>query len=1077
MGRNCMSPAQKLLLMSKMTLVLLLGFLQVSAAGYSQKKISVDFHNASTRKVFHHLTNSTSYVFYFNNNDFENSPRVNLAVKDATVPQILDSLKSRLGIHYKVLSDHLVVITRGDNKIFFQEVTGTVTDNAGTPLVGVTIQVKGTNTGTVTNAHGQFSLDAPEGATLVVSYIGYETREIQLNGRNELNIVLDASAKSLNEVVVVGYGTQKRKEITSAITKIDAEDFNKGGVTDPMQLIQGKVAGLTINNTQGSNPNAKTYIQLRSVTSLSGTNSPLIVIDGIPGGNLDLLQQDDIASITVLKDGSAAAIYGTRANGGVILVTTKKGQAGEPKFQYSTYFQHEVVDKRPNNLNASEFRDLIDKGLIDESLDMGATTDLYDTLINHNNLSQYHYFSATGGSEKTNYRASVYYNDAEGIAKANGRSEFGGRVNVNQTGLQDRLNLQLNLASNINSANLLGGGTGDFEQAVQRNPTAPIRDENGEFVETFAYNNYNPISRLANRIDKRQQQTFSGSARLTFDITDDLTASAFGSYQRNNYNDRQYRSMEDWEQREGAQYQGMGYAYKLNHLNWAKTFESTIDYSTVFGQDHSFSAMVGYSYQYQTVEEFWVNNNGFTTDAFKDWNLGAGSAIQNVDLPRPGMDSYKEDNTLIAFFGRLNYAYKGKYFAQFILRHEGSSRFGVNHKWGSFPAASLGWAISEEDFMQDVGWIDNLKLRAGFGVTGNQGIDNYQSIVTLSTGGVYPQNGVYYQTYGPARNPNPDLKWERKEEWNIGLDFAALSNRLTGSINVYQRNTVDLLYNYVAQLPPYTRDSIFMNVGSVESKGLELQVSYAAVQTDNFSWTTSFVASTHNNVLDKLSNEFFKANYLTFAGLPSPGNLGPAIRIEEGSDIGDFYGKRFAGFTDEGKWLFYKADGSKATADQMSIEDETVIGNGIPKYNAAWSNRLRYKNFDLTIFFRGKFGFDLLNLKQLYFGNKKWLPNNVLKSAITTHKELNDDPQYSDYYLEDGSFVKLDNVTLGYNFPIRSSYVRNLRLYVTGRHLATFTGYSGLDPEQQDVGFVTGIDSRGFYPRTMSFTVGLNVGF
>src|SRR5690606_2641162 len=357
------------------------------------------------------------------------------------------------------------------------------------------------------------------------------------------------------------------------------------------------------------------------------------------------------------------------------------------------------------------------------------------------------------------------------------------------------------------------------------------------------------------------------------------------------------------------------------------------------------------------------------------------------------------------------------------------------------------------------------------------GIPNYQSLITLSNGGVYPQNGVYYQTYGAARNANPDLKWEEKHEINLGLDFGFLQNRLSGSIDVYQRNTKDLLYSYTAQQPAFVRNSIFTNVGELENKGVEVLISAIPVSSENFTWNVNFTGSYQENKLVRLSNENFKSNWLQFGGLPSPGNLGDAIRLEEGGSVGNFYGKRFAGFTDEGKWLFYKADGSTASASEMNENDLSIIGNGVPKYQASLGNQFKYKNFDLSIFFRGKFGYDILNTKDLYFGNKKWLPNNLLKSAVTTHNQLNDDPQYSDYYLEKGDFVKLDNITFGYNVPLESKYLQSMRVYVTGKNLATFTGYSGIDPELQDTGFTTGIDGRDFYPRTKTWTLGFNFRF
>ena len=959
-------------------------------------------------------------------------------------------------------------------------VKGKVTDEADqSGLPGVTVKVKNSSTATQTDVNGEYSIQiASENDILVYSFVGSETREVRVGNQSTIDVALKNSDSALDEVVVVGYGTLKRREVTSAVTTVKAKDFNPGGVRSPLDLIQGKVAGLNINRPQGNNPNSGAAIQLRGITSINGTLSPLIVIDGIPGGNLDLLQQDDIESFDVLKDGSAAAIYGTRANAGVIIITTKKGKEGTARFDYSTYAQREVVDRKPEYLNASEFRKLISDGVVNSSQDFGASTDLYDELINKSNLSQYHNLAASGGNANTNYRASIYFNEAQGIAKQNGKEQFGGRVNVNQKGFNERLTFNANLAVNFNKANLLGGGDGDFEQAVQRNPTAPLVNPDGSFVETQAYNNYNPLSRLANRISERDQQTLSADAKLDYKIIEGLHINTFVSYVRNTFNDRYYRSTKDWDQRLNSGYRGMAYASKSNFMEYTKTLESMLNYSKSFNENHSISALAGYSYQYYTYEDFFVNNNGFTTDGFLDWNLGAGGAIQNTALPRPGLGSGKQDNTLIAFFGRINYTFANKYFAQAVIRREGSSRFGANNKWGNFPAASVGWDLSQEEFIQNVSAINSLKIRLGYGVTGNQGIPNYQSIVTLGTGGVYPQNGVYYQTYGPGRNPNPNLRWEEKSEINLGVDFGLFANKITGSLDFYNRTTKDLLHNYNAQQPAFVTGSIFTNVGSIRSQGIELQLSAKAISKGDFAWNIDFTGNINSNKLTQLSNEVFKANFLEFYGLPSPGNLGNAIRLEEGGAIGNFFGKRFAGFDDDGKWLFYKADGSTARASGINNDDLTVIGNGVPKLHMAINNSFSYKNFDLSVFFRGMFMYDILNTKELYFGNKKWLPNNLLKSSITTHAQLNDDPQYSDYYIEKGDFVKLDNLTLGYTMPIKTNkYVRNARIYLTGRNLMTITSYSGIDPELQSTGFNTGVDGRGFYPRTKSFTVGLNVGF
>jgi TonB-linked SusC/RagA family outer membrane protein len=951
-------------------------------------------------------------------------------------------------------------------------VTGRVTDNNNSALAGTLVSEKGKSGGTAADGQGRFSISVSKAATtLLVSQVGFNSREVSIAGRDTITIVLTPSVKSLEEVVVVGYGTQRRKEITSAVASVKAEDFNQGGSRSPMDLVQGKVAGLSITRTSGNNPNAGPSVQLRGVSSMRGTTTPLIVIDGIPGGNLDLLQQDDIASFDVLKDGSAAAIYGTRGNAGVILITTKKGRAGDPRYEYSTYMQREVVDKKPDFLTAEEYIQVAP-----QSSNLGGNTDIYDMLIDRNNISQYHNIAASGGSANSNYRASIYYNDAKGIAIKNTRKQYGGRLNVNQRGLNDMLQMQFNIAANLNKADLLGGSGGDFEQSVQRNPTAPVFMPNGKYWETEGFNNYNPIARLMQELSERDQQTVSGDVRFTLEPVKDLKLSAFGAIVRDSWNDRAYRLRDSRSSRQT--YQGTGFASKSNNLNLSRIFESTIDYTTKIKTDHTVNAIAGYSYQYSSGESFSINNSGFATDAFQDYNLGAGSAITNTSLPRPGLGSGKEDNTLIAFFGRLSYNYKQKYLLQAIYRREGSSRFGANNKWGNFPAVSAGWVLSRESFMEGANFVNNLKIRVGYGVTGNQDIPNYRSMILMGTGGFYLQDGVWLQTYGPSSNPNPDLRWEKKKELNIGLDFSLFNNRLNGSLDVYDRKTEDLLEDYSVQQPPFISSTLFTNVGTISNKGVELYINAIPISNRDFTWNIDFTSSVQKNKLLSFSNELYKLTFKEYGGLPSPGNLGNAIRTVEGGPLGNFYGKRFAGFTDDGKWLFYKADGSTGTASQITNEDLTVIGNGVPKYLASLTNNFKYKNFDLTIFFRGKFQFDILNTQQLYFGNRKWLPNNVLSTAITgKNAVINDDPQYSDYYLEKGDFVKLDNVTLGYTIRLKTKYINNFRVYVAARNIVTMTGYSGLDPELQDNGLTTGIDNRGFYPRTKSFAAGLNISF
>ncbi|MBE9584166.1 SusC/RagA family TonB-linked outer membrane protein [Mucilaginibacter sp. JRF] len=957
-----------------------------------------------------------------------------------------------------------------------KQITGTVVDKQKLPLPGATIKIKGTTTAVASDMNGKFKITVPgDNAVLTVTSIGFTSKDVAVGTQTDINVTLLEESRGLNTVVVVGYGSQKKGEITSATGHADTSDFRQSGARNPMDLIQGKIAGLQISRS-GSNPNTGTSIQLRGVTTLTGSASPLVVIDGIPGGNLDLLQQDDIASIDVLKDGSGAAIYGTTANAGVILVTTKKGKEGPAQFTYSNYFRKEYLARIPDFMTAAQFRERLASGQI-TGTDYGNSSDFFDQLVNHGNLSQNHNFAMTGGTSKTNYRASVNYRDLQGFAKENGRKEYTVRLSVNQKGLDDKLNVAVNLAGNFAKINLLGGD--GWEDQLIRNPTLSNYNEDGTFY--FENTSTNQFARLQQETNKRQQSTISADGKAEYEFIPGLKGSIFGSVQRNSYIDGLYRSIYGEFSRENDIYQGGGYAERSTQLSQNYAFEPTIQFNKIIADDHSINAVLGYSYRYNVYEGFSAANYGFLNDRFMENNLGAGNQLQSG---KATMSSFKNDDKLIAFLGRVNYAYKDKYLLQVSLRREGSSRFGANHKWGYFPAASAGWTISEEDFMKDVNFVNNLKLRVGYGITGNSGFNNYASLVTLGTGGIYLYpDGQYRETYGPDRNPNPNLRYEKKKELNIGADFTLFNNRITGALDLFQRKTVDLLDSYVTPQPPYVRDNIYANVGTISAKGIELAVSFAAIKYKDFAWNMDVAASTTKNTLDSYSDDIFKVDMRSFGGIGGAGDLGNAIRTYEGGPLGQFWGKRFAGFTDDGKWLFYNRNGEKisnAEINNSPYRDQTdlaPIGNAIPKYYASWTNNFRYKNFDLRVFMRGKFDFDILNTTALSYGNKV-SGGNLLNDAFTKYAQINDTYMYSDYYLENGSFLKIDEVTFGYNFKLKTKKVRSLRAYVTGQNLVTFTSYSGNDPDfVPDTGLGPGIDGRGPYPSTRSFLLGVSLGF
>lgn len=962
-------------------------------------------------------------------------------------------------------------------------ITGTVVDETNQPVPGVGIVNSKSGKGTVTDANGKFSIEANAADVLRISSVGYRTQNVTIGVQKSLSIKLAVSADTkLDDVVVVGYGTRSQRELTSAVTKVDTSEFRQSGARNALDLLQGKVAGLQISRNS-SNPNSGVAIQLRGVTSISGTSTPLIVIDGIPGGNLDLLQQDDIESFSVLKDGSAAAIYGTRANAGVILVTTKKGRKGPSQFNYNAYLRHETLYERPDFMSATQFREKLANGQY-TAQDYGGDYNYFNDIINKDNLTNYQNLSVSGGGDKSSYRGSFTYNKLDGFAKENSREQYQFRMSLTQKGFKDKVTALFNVASNINNANLLGGG--GWENVLTKNPTESYLNPDGSYL--FTRNITNEVARLAQETSRRNQQTYSVDGKIDIDILKDLKASAFVAYQRNQFIDNQYRQLGSQNSVENGDAPRGGYAYKGTELNQNFNFEPTIEYSKTIKDKHRLTGMIGYSYRYEVNESFSANNRGYTNDIFEENNLGSVPVAVN----RIGIASNKNDNTLIALFGRVHYTFDGKVNFEAVLRREGSSRFGANNKWASFPAVSASWEITREKFMENIKWLNFLKIRAGYGETGNSGFANYASLVTLSPGNLYPFPGnLWLQTYGPSRNPNPDLRWERKREYNLGLDFTMFDNRLSGSIDVFKRDIVDLLYTYTSPQPPFVQNSIYTNVGTISAKGLELSLSYAAIKNKDFTWNVNFAGSTIDNKLVTFSNDIYKRDMVEFGGIGGFGDLGNAFRTYEGRNIGEFWGKRFAGFTPEGKWLFTNRAGQAVPNAQINtspFRDQTdyqLLGNAIPKYYLSLGNTFTYKQFDLKVFLRSKLDFDVLNTLALSYGNKFGTQSNLLNSAFTKYAEVNDTYMYSDYYLESGSFLKLDEVSLGYTFKFKDKAFRSLRVYAVGQNLALLTGYKGNDPDLiQDTGLgqdingrSLGIDTRSPYPTTRQFVFGVNFGF
>lgn len=954
------------------------------------------------------------------------------------------------------------------------QVSGIVTDAVSTePLAGVTVMVKGTSLGTSTGADGSYSLaGVKEDAVLVFSCIGYVNVETGVSGRAVVNASLAVDKKMLSEVVVIGYGTMDKKELTSAIAHISSKDFLSTSVSDPLMLIQGKVSGVSVVNTGAADPNSSASIQIRGVSSRAAGLDPLVVIDGVPGGNMSNLNQNDIESIDILKDGAASAIYGTRGSNGVVLITTKKGKEdGSIHTSYYGVASANFMIKELDMLSADEYRQY--RTSQGTSVDYGGNVDWLKE-VSRVGLTHQHTLTLSGGNSRNNYRVSADYRKATGIDRRSEREEYGARASVSHTTKSGLFSFTANIAPRI--VNAVGADWNVFHNAIEANPTSPIYDPDDPSMYFSFFGQqagYNPVEAIYTVKDDREIKMLDWDATAKLNITDYLnTQITFADQQTDNYNGWFSPSTNTESISKGwSGDASRSYASSSQHsLEWLA------NYNRNFG-DHNLKVMAGYSYQYFLNSGVSAENKNFPSDALTYNSIGQGEWAKEEG--HVGMSSYKNDSKLIAFFGRVSYDYKGKYLATASLRHEGSSKFGANNKWGDFPAFSLGWRISKEKFMKNLSWINDLKLRADYGVTGNQNFDNYLSLNTMTGFGDYYYNGQYFTVWGPSKNVNPDLKWEKGINWNLGLDFSLFDNRISGSVNYFNRTEKDLLGDYNVSIPPYLFSTTFVNVGTMKNSGLEFDLHFDVVDKSDFKYSVDFVGSTMNNEFVSFSNsEYVGQDYYYVAATEDPFPFHYLQRIEKGKRLGTFYMLKFAGFTKDGDWVIYDKNNEYKLAANATDDDMREVGNGLPKFTASMTHSFSYGNWDLSLFFRGAFGFDLFNIHEFYYG----LPDevgNVMKQAYTKNANIKGNPVVCDYFLERGDYLKLDVVDLGYKFKLKSKYVENLRVYATGRNLATITGFTGVDPSTyQTNGLQPGATgSRNYYPSCRQVIFGVQIDF
>ena len=947
--------------------------------------------------------------------------------------------------------------------------TGTVVDSEKEPLIGASVSVVGGKVGAITDIDGNFTIQCKQGDMLEISYVGYNNRKIQ--ARKGLNIVMEQDAKTLDEVTVVGvgYGKMRKSDLTGAIASVNSKDMKQGVITSTEQLLQGKVAGLSIVQSSGAVESGAS-IRLRGGTSLSASNGPLVVVDGIPGVDINSVQPSEIVSMDILKDASAAAIYGSRGANGVIIITTNR-QSSDTEvntIQYNGYVAIASAAKTLDLLSANQWRSYVRSTGNMNALDYGADTDWQKELM-RTAISHSHNINFSSSKKSHGYRASFTYNNNEGVIKRNNMNRVAGSLSAYQTGMNGRLRLDEGINANFDSWHPIDNRI--FERMTNLQPTFPVFNQNGSYAQLNGTNTENPVELNNNRIEDRKRHRFLGYLKAELSIVEGLTATMNTSYESNSVKSGLYKPT--YARMEGQSEHGWGQRLYDDYTN--KQLELYLTYDKKFADIHHLNLMGGYSYLDNTYEGFGSTRSGFDSDAFGYNNLAAGTDYRQGDVY-----SYKGESKLISFFGRINYSLMDRYMVTATLRRDGSSRFGNNHKWGVFPSVSLAWRISEEPFMASTHeWLDNLKLRAGFGVTGNQnGIGEYKSLAILSpSGAAYfdGTTGTWKNAYTQIQNPNPDLKWESTAQWNLGVDFSVF-NKLNGTLELYYKKTSDLLWTYPVPQPPYLVGTMLANVGDLVNKGFELSLGYKAVRAKNWTLDANMSLAYNHQEITKLSNDQYQAVGLQAGSLHNVRGMSNTYSqvIKEGYPAGAFWGPHCTGISSDGKYMLDKDDNGKVK--------DGYLGSAMPKWNLGLSLNATWRDFDASVAAYGMFGQKVLNVSRMVMYDPTRFPSqntldDFMKSGIT------DNPTYSDYFIENGDFFRLQAITLGYSVPlntVKKLGLTRLRFYVTGENLFCITGYKGIDPEvsvPDNVLSSPGIDFFNSYPRPRTFSLGVNIGF
>ncbi|ULQ53258.1 SusC/RagA family TonB-linked outer membrane protein [Flavihumibacter fluvii] len=1084
-------PIAKLLMVMNFVAVLLLTCtISVSAGVYSQdKKVSLSLKGVKFTRLFKAIEQSTNYRFTYSNDILPKGRSITIDVKEMPVTEVLNTTLEKEGLKYRFIeASGIFVISKNDGAFTGKEalvnkvISGKVTNEKGEPLSGATVQVKGSSKAVTTDADGSFVIEVADDAkVLVISYVGFSSQEVNIEKESTISVSLKPDASGLNDVVVVGYGTARKKDITGSVSSITSKDFTQGLVTNPMDQIQGKVPGLVITRADGD-PNSEVILRLRGQTSLSGGQSPLLVLDGVildEVSQISNILPGDIISYDVLKDASATAIYGSRGANGVIIINTRKGRSGRMQVDYSGFVSASKVARKPELLSTPEFYTEAEKIGVDPSTydsynsGEGVTNDWVGAIL-RTGYSHNHTIAISGGTDNFSYRGSVNYLNNEGIVIHTGKEQLGLRFNAEQKALNGKLSIQLGVVNTSTDRELVNRDIFNWANVIP--PYIRIKQADGSDNPVYQYNYQSPVIYQNSILNTVREKLTLEYGTVNYKLFKDLTVGVTGSLSKFNTQGNYYLPVIP-----GANNLNGGRKTTANrdskkgdiHLNYLKSINK-----------HNFTATGVYEYNYYTYDNYSASGKGFVVDANQN------NALQNGNASLNTVSSYKEEYKIISFLARATYNYNSKYYLTASLRKDGSSKFGENNRWANFPSISAAWRLKSESFLKDVDWLDELKISGGYGVVGNQdAIGAYNTLTTLTSAGVTYDptnaNNMFPVGFTPNQNPNPDLVWEERHGKNLGVEFSFLKSRITGSVSVFNDQTKNLLFTYAVQVPPNFVPSVLANVGSLSNKGVEIQLNGDIIRNNDLVWSLGGQITTIDTKVTSLSGTW-NGQKLSTDNIPVGSASGrglsanPITFLVVGKSPYTFYLPHYVGKTDEGLSQFEKEDGSLTT---NYLEAKNNYIDPYPKFNYGITTNLVYKNWGLNVFLRGVSGIKIFNNTNLNLANYNNLPSvNTLKEAVTSG--LRDNPTPSDYWLENASFLRLESMTLSYNLP-KIKGVESMRAYVSGNNLFVISSYKGLDPEIATVNnsatpaFIdlTYSGNGGYYPKSRSITLGINVSF